>query len=474
MPKRAISDPLSHQHGHSFAQTDDDMEAIQHSASQMLPEGHREWHPGMSAQLAASSGHLPPRPTDRKATGAVRSNAADPFRGSLYSASEDISDDLTVQSARTVPRATDMSAGRGGRSIECPHLHRGSSDPFRNSLEVEEVVLGHSVRPSAAVYEEERQEKLGGPLKYERRAVTDDDTYPVQSTRPHSRATSNPQRPSQQTIMEAPMRSSSRHASGGDAPPSSRPLSRPSSAGGNEPPVYYTTAAVLPDCPGIAARPYTAQESKLVWSPQEEGGTLSPTPPTSPWVQETTRDTDDDFLSVQSGRSLRTTGTMRKSGQTMMSMPSRPSTASSPRGPSIASQPPLRPSELTEVSLPPGEQSGLLGVDSEDENTFLGRPLGDMGGMGPDGRSLSAYVDINTSYDHVRDSSMEMLDEENPMNVPPTSRGKAGTYHSYFAGSDHVHVAPAHRRPSPVDQRNIDEFKRGRRSRRASAKTTQL
>ena len=478
VPQRAISDPLSHQRGRSFSQADDDMEEIQHSVSQKLPEGHKEWHPGMSAQLAASAAHLPPRPSGRKTTGPSRSNAADPFRGSLYSASEDISDDLSVQSARTAPLGNDKSGGSGGRSVEGRH-RRGSSDPFRNSQEAETVLSGHS---AGVFHEELSQERI------QRRSVTEDDIYSVQSSQSqrsqHSRETSNPQRPSHRTIMAAPTRSrsSSRPASRGSTPPTSRSSSRPSSAGGNEPPVYYTTEDVHPgnmtivhadplrpvvrilpesaSSPGIAARPFDSQEAQLVWSPQGEGGS---------------RDFEDDLQSVQSGRSVHTTESRRQSEQSMMSTPPLPSAGSSARTPSTVQQPTLHtynrlePSEPTDVAPLPEEQSVLLGGDSEDDGPSVGRPLEEVG------RPLSAYVDINKSYEMARDFGLGHVDEENPMKTP---REMLSTAHSRFAphaeGGDASHLAPMHRRPSPIDQHNIDEFKRGRRSRRASAKSTQL
>lgn len=59
---------------------------------------------------------------------------------------------------------------------------------------------------------------------------------------------------------------------------------------------------------------------------------------------------------------------------------------------------------------------------------------------------------------------------DNPMksHVSPIRRDKAVTVHS--SKPEDPRVAP-HRRPSPTDMKNLEEFKKGRSSKRAAGKT---
>jgi hypothetical protein len=150
---------------------------------------------------------------------------------------------------------------------------------------------------------------------------------------------------------------------------------------------------------------------------------------------------------------------------------SRPSAVSAPRTSLVGPGPPAQavtPADSASVTetvalaayVSGGGNEALLGGGDEDECVVsLARPQ-------------SVYVDMKRL--HERDS--EPLSEENPMKLPGTPDSqKSATLQSYFAphdsGADGDRTAPMHRRPSPVDQHNIEEFKRGRRSRRASGKT---
>lgn len=85
-------------------------------------------------------------------------------------------------------------------------------------------------------------------------------------------------------------------------------------------------------------------------------------------------------------------------------------------------------------------------------------------------RPVSAYVDLKRSYDQPgsRDSN-DMTHEDNPMqSQTKIRRDKASTVHTSTPSQQHPHPV---RRPSPTDMKNLDDFKKGRSSKRATGKT---
>lgn len=89
-------------------------------------------------------------------------------------------------------------------------------------------------------------------------------------------------------------------------------------------------------------------------------------------------------------------------------------------------------------------------------------------------RPVSAYVDFQQSYAPVgsRDSR-DMSLHENPMQSrsypSPIHREKAQTVHT--TKLDGAPMKQIQRRPSPTDMKNLDDFKKGRSSKRAAGKT---
>jgi hypothetical protein len=111
----------------------------------------------------------------------------------------------------------------------------------------------------------------------------------------------------------------------------------------------------------------------------------------------------------------------------------------------------------------------ILGDDDNDDilNDILNRPSD---GVVP--RPVSAYVDLQQSYAPLRDSR-EMSLHDNPMqsmsHSSPIRREKAATVHS--TKLEESLNKQAQRRPSPTDLKNLEDFKKGRSSKRAAGKT---
>lgn len=104
--------------------------------------------------------------------------------------------------------------------------------------------------------------------------------------------------------------------------------------------------------------------------------------------------------------------------------------------------------------------------DDDSINRIMNRPSEEI-----EARPVSAYVDLTQSYlpGGSRDSR-DMSLHDNPMksHVSPIRREKAVTVHT--SKPDEIRTAP-HRRPSPTDMKNLEEFKKGRTSKRATGKT---
>lgn len=89
-------------------------------------------------------------------------------------------------------------------------------------------------------------------------------------------------------------------------------------------------------------------------------------------------------------------------------------------------------------------------------------------------RPVSAYVDLQQSYALLgsRDSRKISL-YDNPMQSPahssPSYREQVATDHS--SKLEESSSKRAQRRPSSSDMKNLDEFKKGRSSKRAAGKT---
>lgn len=120
----------------------------------------------------------------------------------------------------------------------------------------------------------------------------------------------------------------------------------------------------------------------------------------------------------------------------------------------------------------PGVLIGSAAYEDDDEDDdpisqIMNRPSDEI-----TPRPISAYVDLSQSYIPAgsRDSR-DMSLHDNPMKSEPSPyrREKAITVHS-SSPSDTRQLAPT-RRPSPTDMKNLEEFKKGRSSKRAAGKT---
>lgn len=86
-------------------------------------------------------------------------------------------------------------------------------------------------------------------------------------------------------------------------------------------------------------------------------------------------------------------------------------------------------------------------------------------------RPVSAYVDLTQSYLPAGNrNSRDMSLHENPMKAQ-TKRDKAVTVHTTTNNNpEGIRYSP-NRRPSPTDMKNLDDFRKGRTSKRATGKT---
>jgi hypothetical protein len=106
-----------------------------------------------------------------------------------------------------------------------------------------------------------------------------------------------------------------------------------------------------------------------------------------------------------------------------------------------------------------------LGLDISGED-YINQILSGSSDPGDQSRPLSAYIDIPQSYNQPGNrESRGIPPQDNPM-----QHAHAKTRNTVHTSTPSTQVSPM-RRPSPTDMKNLEEFKKGRTSKRANGKT---